>query len=366
MSTMKNIWDSVPCGLKIHFTLGVGRNCHFFFLKKYLNNLFLMFNRKVRGPLHHPALHIVQGSLQMGAVEAAAPLATLGQMETPTSTPSTLSSAKLEQTRAKTSAACTLIALYWTRCAWKTRSMRARPAQKQSARRTKNWKSCRWAPPWQRQTVAAAKARKGHALNAAKTQNSPNPRSLKAPLRKARQTLKHGTRTQRYDLSGMSWRGTGAPTQACKGWERCRQMSQWGTQRWAPVRERRGLRMKTSWWSQVWLHASTYWEASWFILVNSLAPVTNFHAKVCLFSSVKQGMIRGTWSPATVGSRLQEGLWLSATSVAYGCTYRVRRSRNPTSPTSFTATSAGTCGDQDTKKTPRRREDRRNIYALPV
>lgn len=64
-------------------------------------------------------------------------------------------------------------------------------------------------------------------------------------------------------------------------------------------------------------------------------------------------MTRGTWSPVTAGSRLQGGQWSSATSAAYGCTCRVRRSRSLTFPTSFTATSAGTCGGQDTKKTPR-------------
>lgn len=67
-------------------------------------------------------------------------------------------------------------------------------------------------------------------------------------------------------------------------------------------------------------------------------------------------MIHGTWSPVTVGSHLQDGRWLSATSAAYGCTCRVQRSRNPMFQTSFTATSAGTCGGQDTKKTPRAEE----------
>lgn len=67
-------------------------------------------------------------------------------------------------------------------------------------------------------------------------------------------------------------------------------------------------------------------------------------------------MIHGTWSPVTVGSHLRDGRWLSATSAAYGCTCRVQRSRSPMFQTSFTATSAGTCGGQDTKKTPRAEE----------
>lgn len=70
-----------------------------------------------------------------------------------------------------------------------------------------------------------------------------------------------------------------------------------------------------------------------------------------------QGMTRGTWSPVTVGSHSQDGRWSSAISAAYGCTCRVQRSRNPTFPTSFTATSAGTCGGRDTKRTPRHEED---------
>lgn len=66
-----------------------------------------------------------------------------------------------------------------------------------------------------------------------------------------------------------------------------------------------------------------------------------------------QETIRGTWSPATAGSRLPGDRWSSATSAAYGCTCRVRRSRSPTFRTSFTATSAGTCGGRGTKRTPR-------------
>lgn len=73
--------------------------------------------------------------------------------------------------------------------------------------------------------------------------------------------------------------------------------------------------------------------------------------------SSSQEMIRGTWSPVTVGSHLQDGRWLSATSAAYGYTCHVQRSRSPMFQTSFTATSAGTWGGQDTKKTPRAEED---------
>lgn len=81
------------------------------------------------------------------------------------------------------------------------------------------------------------------------------------------------------------------------------------------------------------------------------------HQLTTLFSLSTQGMTRGTWSPVTVGSHSQDGRWSSAISAAYGCTCRARRSRNPTFPTSFTATSAGTCGGRDTKRTPRHEED---------
>lgn len=72
-----------------------------------------------------------------------------------------------------------------------------------------------------------------------------------------------------------------------------------------------------------------------------------------LFSLSTQETIRGTWSLATAGSRSPGGRWSSATSAAYGCTCRARRSRSPTFRTSFTATSAGTCGGRGTKRTPR-------------
>lgn len=52
---------------------------------------------------------------------------------------------------------------------------------------------------------------------------------------------------------------------------------------------------------------------------------------------------------------------MSATSAAYGCTCHAQRSRSPTFPTSFTATSAGTRGGQDTKKTPRVEENGRDL-----
>lgn len=72
-------------------------------------------------------------------------------------------------------------------------------------------------------------------------------------------------------------------------------------------------------------------------------------------------MIHGTWSPVTVGNHSQDGQWLSATSAAYGCTCHAQRSKSPMFPTSFTATSAGTCGGQDTKKTPRDEEHGRDV-----
>lgn len=76
-------------------------------------------------------------------------------------------------------------------------------------------------------------------------------------------------------------------------------------------------------------------------------------------------MIHGTWSPVTVGSPSQDGQWSSATSAAYGCTCHAQRSRSPTFLTSFTATSAGTCGGQDTKKTLRDEEDGRDVEHPP-
>lgn len=178
--------------------------------------------------------------------------AILGQMEAQTFTPSTRLSGKPEQIREKVFAACILIAHYWTRCALKTPYMRARLVQRQSARRTKSWKSCRWVPQCRRQTAAAVRVRNGLASNAAKTPNSPKPRNSKVPFR-ARRTLRAGTGTQRCDRSERSWQCTGPRPPACPPWGRCPRRSPSGRQRWVPAKGRPGLPMKTSWWSPVGL-----------------------------------------------------------------------------------------------------------------
>lgn len=210
---------------------------------------FLFSCRKARGHQHRQALHTVQDCRQMAESAAAVLWAARGPTEAPTSTPSTRLSAKPARTKAKISAPSTQTALCWTRCALKTPFTRARPARRQSAKRTRNWKGCHWVLPWWQQTAAVVRARRGRASNAAKTPSSLKPRSSRAPLLKARQTPRHSIHTQTHNPPGESWPHRGTRESSRRA--RCSQTSRWGRRRWAPARVRPGSPMKTSWWSQV-------------------------------------------------------------------------------------------------------------------